>query len=675
MIEVQLPDGRVVEFPDGTSQDVMRKALHSLTAPQEDLPPAQRNPDGTYGQPPEGMFANPLTGQTTSRDMLRANVDTSRGGAFLSGGAQGATYNFADEIVGGLSGAIYGPERGNFDRERTRAEYEANRAAHPIVSGASEIGGAVSTSIGGAGVAGKLGASVPTTLLGRAGAGAAIGAAEGALAGYGAGEGTGDRLSKAATFAALGGGIGFGAPLVAAGARSVGRQLAAPIDSLLRSKPNTVRAARAVQSALKRSGMDPAQVQDAIDAAAREGQPQFTMADAMGNSGQRMLAGVTRTPNDARQWVTETLTGRQNSQGERLSQFIADGLGATDTAAARRAALTTARDDAADIAYKAARDGASPVDVRGALSVIDDRIGGMQGSGIAGDGIDMTLSNYRGRLASQPGGAAFPGASSVEMSDFSRVLGIKQDLGDKIGEAVRAGRNNEARELMKLQREIDTALEAASPAYRQANDQFASASRVIDQIDAGKAASAPKVRSADVLPAYGQMTPEQQAAFRAGYADPVLARIEAAPVGVNKARPLTSGKAQAELPAMAKDGPLLQRQIARENTMFETGNAALGGSKTADNMADAAESASFNYGPLLNVLQGNWKTAASQLGPTITNAMQGRNSATQELLARQLMGRNVQGAIAPAIAADQRFAGQSALAELLMRSMMRPAIQ
>src|SRR6516165_6652683 len=38
---------------------------------------------------------------------------------------------------------------------------------------------------------------------------------------------------------------------------------------------------------------------------------------------------------------------------------------------------------------------------------------------------------------------------------------------------------------------------------------------------------------------------------------------------------------------MAPGNDLLQRRLGREMTMFETRNAALGGSKTADNLADA----------------------------------------------------------------------------------------
>lgn len=62
-----------------------------------------------------------------------------------------------------------------------------------------------------------------------------------------------------------------------------------------------------------------------------------------------------------------------------------------------------------------------------------------------------------------------------------------------------------------------------------------------------------------------------------------------------KARPLTSEKAVTELGELSlhqgpvKPGQLdpLQRKLSREQTMFETRGHALGGSRTADNLADA----------------------------------------------------------------------------------------
>jgi hypothetical protein len=424
------------------------------------------------------------------------------------------------------------------------------------------------------------------------------------------------------------------------------RAVANPVASAL-NIPSNVRAGRALETYMGRAGLTADDVAAATQRAAAEGQPQFMAADALGLTGQRALAGIARQPGSAREEIANALIGRQDSQGNRLGSFMADALDAPDTAAARAAALTGARGSAADLAYEAARKGAGPVDVRGAIAVIDDRIGGMQGNGVVGDGIDAKLAGYKAKLAA-PAAALKPGETARELSDFDRVLGLKQQIGDDIGAAQRAGRNNEARELLKVQKELDAALEAASAPYRAANDEFAKASRVIEAVDTGKAATSARSRQADTTAAFANMTPEQQAAFRAGYADPTIARIESAAPGVNKARPLRNEKTAAELTAMAKDPELLKRQIARENTMFETSNAALGGSKTADNLADMEDTKALSASLITNLLTGRWGAVGGQALDRLLAGATGSNPATRELIARALMSQDPRAAILPA---------------------------
>ena len=110
----------------------------------------------------------------------------------------------------------------------------------------------------------------------------------------------------------------------------------------------------------------------------------------------------------------------------------------------------------------------------------DDRIGGMQGSRVAGDAIDSKLAGYRARLAAQPG----PDGVMRELSDFDRVLGVKQAVQDDIGAAVRAGRNNEARELGKLVKELDAALRA-SRYVSHGKRRLPRRLKVIDAVDEG----------------------------------------------------------------------------------------------------------------------------------------------------------------------------------------------
>lgn len=165
-------------------------------------PQGDRNPDGTYGQPPEGMFANPTTGQMTSRDMLRENQSTSRGEAFGVGAIQGFALNRGDEAAGLIGRLEGGPEMQNFRREEFRASEEANRADFPGTALAGDITGAVASPV--MRVLGPV-----NSVTGAATQGAIIGG----LYGSGAAE-EGERLEQGALGAVIGGVTGAGAKKV-----------------------------------------------------------------------------------------------------------------------------------------------------------------------------------------------------------------------------------------------------------------------------------------------------------------------------------------------------------------------------------------------------------------------------------------------------------------------------
>jgi hypothetical protein len=597
--------------------------------------------------------------------------------ALAMGATQGLTFGFGDEIAGGLSAAASGVSdalSGQFSGMADRAGQnyadgrDVNRQANANADFArpkTYMGGQIAGGIA-ASATGLTGATrLATSLAGKAGLGAATGALEGGLYGFGSGEdGLANRAKNAGQYAAIGAAAGAGAPVAMAGLRVAGQAIANPVMSALNIGSEN-QASRMIERLIKRSGQSPDELQAAIQAASREGQPEYMLADALGTTGQRGLSGIARQPGDARQEIADMLMARQGSQGNRLSGFVADGLGASDTAAARKATLTAARTDAANTAYDAARVGAAPVDVRGAVGAIDERVAPMRGSGVALDGIDKRLEGFRNRLAardpSQPN-------LSVELSDFDRVLGVKQDLGDAIGEAVRSGRNNEARELMKLQTQIDSALEASSPAYRQANDGFASASREIDAVDLGSAATSGRQRSDDIARQFSAMPPGQKSAFSAGYADPIIAKIDASAPGVNKARPLLNDKTQADFGLMARDPALLQRQIGREQTMFETGAQALGGSKTADNLADIADVNQGSRSAIMNLITGKPGAAMQHLADKLLSAATGQSPKTRELIAKMLLSQDPKAALVPAIKGASKASTRDAIAAIISRS-------
>ncbi len=321
----------------------------------------------------------------------------------------------------------------------------------------------------------------------------------------------------------------------------------------------------------------------------------------MGNAGQRMLSTVARNPSDARQGVVDALQTRQMGQGDRLASYLAEGFDAADTAAQRQASLTAQRTAAANANYGAARAGAGAVDPTAAIQSADDfltpGVSRMMnpGNGIADDSIEAAVRRARSYLTD---------GKSV-LTDFNAALRSKQEIDAMIEGAKPAVQ----RQLIPIRNALDDALEAASPDYAQARNVFRQQSKAIDAIDAGKSAASGRMRSADTVGQFGRMTPEEQAAFRAGYADNLIGRVESSSVSpsTNKARPLMTPKTGEEFPAFAAPGKgeQLGTRIAREQRMFETANQALGGSRTADNLADAAEMAKFDPGIMSKMLRGD----------------------------------------------------------------------
>jgi hypothetical protein len=219
MIEVELPDGSIAEFPDGTPPETIKGALQKKFAPQQATPAVQAAPEKQKLEPwfpsltaaTEGSFAGVMGG-----------YDDEIGAAMLSPIEAGIDWAKGD---GFDMGRAYTRKQQELDaRKATRREN------HPVASIGGELAGGLALG-GGANRAGL-------TLAGRVGpvsAAAGEGAAYGAL--YGSGEAKpGERLQGAGTGAAIGGVTGGALGLAGRGlSRAVaGRHQPAPptVDDL-----------------------------------------------------------------------------------------------------------------------------------------------------------------------------------------------------------------------------------------------------------------------------------------------------------------------------------------------------------------------------------------------------------------------------------------------------------
>jgi hypothetical protein len=562
----------------------------------------------------------------------------------------GATLGADNTLIAGALAPIEAITRGvglgegyNYAKAREDLIMDQARANTGLLgSGVEALGGGFAGGgLAGAGLTSTrfLNSAAPS-LLGRTAAMAGDAAALGGIAGFNEGNSLSERAANAGQGALFGGLIGGALPV----AGTVAKGFTAPIISNILARINPQRFAEGqVARGVMESGRQTADIADDVVRAANEGQPMFTVADAMGNAGQRMLSTTARAPGPGRTAVVDFLEGRQGSQGRRVSNALSEGFDAPETALQTEARLTAARDAAADEAYGAVRADAGRVDIVPAINRIDSTIGTQPGQTLqaANDSIEATLRGYRERLA------------RIDPDDFAAVQRIRGEIADDAQNAFQNGKGNRGRLLKGVVRELDTAMENASEGHLAANRAFAQASRDIDAIGTGRQA-ATRGRSEDTIPAFQALTPEGQGAFRSGYVDPLIANTQGAAFGANKARPFMNDAFADEAAAMAPGNALMQRRLGREQTMFETRNAAMGNSKTAENLADDA---AMGIDPTMvgQLLSGNWSGAARSLLSAGSNVMTGNTPAVRAAVAEILLQRGA----ATTPAALDRMVGQT----------------
>lgn len=599
-ITVSGPGGATVDFPDGTDSATIHGVMMQHFG---DGKPVSANAQAdTAGAAAQGAVDLPIIGP------------------LLKGGSARVAAGVRSLLPGGGS---YGDEL-----KAVQSYQDQLSQAHPVAEGLGRVAGTVGASVPlamtgpGAAVLGLGARTLPGQIAAGGLSGAGIGAADAVAHGHNpVGEGV------------TGGLIGAALPPVLRGAGA----LASPLVSNISARLNPAGYAQSqVARALMESGQTPAQIDAALAAANREGQGGvYTAADAMGNAGQRMLSAVARAPGEGRTAVVEAMEGRQAGQGRRVASQLAEGFQAPQTAAQTERALTGARDTAADTAYGAVRNDAAPVDLSPAIARIDMTLQpgltplARPQSGLANDSIESTLQAVRDRLTD--------GRSML--TDFPAVQRVRGDLADQVQTAVRAGQGNRARLLGGVLRQIDAAMEQASPGFKAANADFRQASRNIDAVDLGRTA-ATRGRTEDTIPAFRNLPAAGQDAFRSGYVDPLIANTQGAAVGVNKARPLINDAFAQEAAAIAPktSGAKMANQLAREQTMFETRQTALGGSKTADNLADQA-AVGIDPTIIAHALTGNHMGVMRSMLNSTSNALTGNTPAVRQQIARILLSR------------------------------------
>lgn len=451
-----------VQAPNGTPYEVDAPDIHAATS--------------ALGAP---TFDEDKYHAAARDQMAKAAAAGAPNDPYMARILHGATFGFSDELTAAATtplAMLYhhtaSPAEGyRYAKALEDMNLDQARQSTGTLGTVAELGGGVLSGTGAARAGlGVLGRLAPDAGLG---AKSLASAADAGLYGTVAGAGEGNSLEERGQNALTGGLSGMLLGGVAPGALKIAGAVASPVVSNIAARLNPAKYAQGqVARAISESGQTPQSLLNSITTAAQQGQPEFTLADALGNPGQRMLSTVTRAPGDGRTEAINFLDARQAGQGRRVANTLAEGFDAPQTAQQATDRLTQARDAASDVNYDAARANAGAVNVTPVIQRIDRTLrpgaGGFINpqASIAPDSVEASLANVRARLTD--------GRSNL--TDFESLQRVRGDLSDQIEAARRAGTNNKARLLTQVRTELDVAMEQASPGFVAANRAHAAAS-------------------------------------------------------------------------------------------------------------------------------------------------------------------------------------------------------
>ena len=635
---------------------------------------------------PEADIDAYLAGEGVSLDQLKGNKSSSPpdkyqqaaidedkaiGGAPSAGYtrrlAHGATLGADSTILAGLQTPLEMVRHGTFDpREgynyaKAREDFilDKSRENTGVLGTATEaLGGGVS-----AGGLAKAGVTAARFLpegagwLAKTAAGGADAAVIGGFSGAMEGNGLEERAKNAGIGAAVGGAVGATLP----GILTAAKFLATPITSQIAARMNPKAYAEAqVARAISEGKMTAADVDMALQHAQHEGQDVFTVADALGNSGQRLLSTVARSPGEGRTAVVEALDSRQGDQGRRLSGALREAFDSPQTAEQTRQGMVKAAGDEANINYAPVKAETQPIDVSRPVALANRSISPAADMDALAQGHVPTDLAARAAVEGQESVIRDPIASAVKearsylasptltSSNVGKAFRAKTNIDQMIAKATENKQGALVSELMPIRDALDEQLAKSSSNYAKARDAYRVRQERIGALDKGKELGAKQGNPEDAIAQFSPLDAEGKQAFRAGYVDPQVSQVQNAAWGTNKARPFTSDAVKQEFDAFATSpgrASTLQRQIGRENTMVQTRTQALGGSRTVENLNDDAAMgvAPEVMGVIKNVMTGNFGGAVKTAISAGQNALTGNTPAVRQEVANILLqnGRNI----------------------------------
>jgi len=515
------------------------------------------------------------------------------------------------------------------------------------------LGGALSEATGalatGAGVLGSGTRAAAVTINGRTipagavnwGQNAVKATGLGAFAGAGEGDSLEDRAKHGIIGGAMGGVLG-GAVLPAV---SYGLPKLAAAAQLPRLRDPQKIATEQVSKVARDAGVTMAELENRMAAARAAGQTDYTIADALGYEGQRKLAAMAKVPGPARQQAQEFLSERDLNMPQRVGEQVGKHLGAPHTAEqASKELIDRASADAAPL-YRQAEQ--VPTWNETIQRIIDDPISrrglahGVELQRLRSLGTDRPFNPTDAQItgfnaAGDPIITGVPNAQTLHTLKVGLDRMIEGEINPQTHKLTARGNAIDG-----VRRRLLEQMDIENPMYREARQAYAGPMQVNTAIDFGRAMPTTG-RASDNILHLDRMNPAAQQGVRIGYADKARADLERTgniPTYLRE----KSHKGQAELERLSPQGPATLREaLAREEMMQRTSREALGGPKTAENLADMAggPGGMEALGLAGNVMTGNILGATRQAAELAKRLGTGESEAQRTAITNMLLARD-----------------------------------
>jgi hypothetical protein len=627
MIEVEAPDGTIVEFDDNTPADAIKSAMQKKYG--------TRKPYEGYGD--------------YALDLGRTAL-------------QGATLGFGDEAVAGIR-SIVSDESYDDALKSERDAVDRFRHHNPGTALATELAAGFAAPGGLAARAALKGKS----LLSQTARSGGVGAGYGGVAGFGAGEGGfKKRIENAGTGVQYGLAFGTALPSVVSGARNAANTVSSAV------RPRIAQATKGPEEAadillarrMKRSGHTPARVMNDLKEGDRvsrlNSNSQAVLPEMLADTSddlQRLAGTVYRQGGKGGEIIKDAIETRQRGTGnnftlrkptEQKSGQIETVLDAFDRALAiktsgtarvtERALLNTQKKRGQDL-YTKARSNSEEFDLSPVLNDLTKQA-------------DLYPGAFGARLRRAAGLFVRRDGNKAPISDITRFDNSKKALDDFIEAAGRQGNGNLKRELTQFKDRLLQRVHkydgdgnpTRNKFYQQARDEWGSAAENREAIDLGRAAL--RESSEVSVEQFRELNPAQQKLFRIGLRESLRNALATKRPG-NDVTQLFQQRRVRELlteaiprprakSAVFRDRPeRFGNYLERHQRFVQTRNKTLGGSPTQGRQLDDARHAADMLASAVNMARGGANVVLEAIVAAGQRAL-GFSDKVSEQLARRL---------------------------------------